>query len=132
MKLLNRMSFHLGARYAFFAEQYLAAFVDVPLGARAGLEMNASGPYVNVALQPGSGSREVCIWVRWLLGRQGRGKRDEEWVFYDNPYGTLLGDARERGDHPCVRWSGLRNLAGDLETCRKSLDATNARGTSPR
>lgn len=56
-----------------------------------------------------------------------RGKADETWTFYDNPYGTLLGDAREAGLHPCVRWSGLREIARDLEATRACMDATNVR-----
>jgi penicillin amidase len=56
-----------------------------------------------------------------------RGKKDEEWTFYANPYGTLLGDARKKADLPCVRWSGLGEIARDLEACRAMLDAKNVR-----
>ncbi len=54
-----------------------------------------------------------------------RGKRDETWTFYGNAYGTLLGDARDRGDYPCIRWSGLRGIARDFEAVRACMNATN-------
>lgn len=35
-------------------------------------------------------------------------KGSEDWVFWDNEYGTLLGDAEGEGDRLCVRVSGLK------------------------
>src|SRR3984957_14535905 len=77
MKLLNRMALHLGARDAFLAQQNLASLVNVPLGARTGFEMNARGTHVNVALETGDGSGEICVGVGWLLSGQDRSQCDE-------------------------------------------------------
>ncbi len=38
-----------------------------------------------------------------------KGKKAETWVFYENAYGTLLGDPWVEGDYPCLRWSGMRD-----------------------
>jgi hypothetical protein len=70
MKLLHRMPLHLGARHAFFAKQYLASLVYVPLGARAGFEVNARRTHVNVAFETRDSSREICVEVGWLLSGQ--------------------------------------------------------------
>ena len=56
-----------------------------------------------------------------------RGKRAETWTFHENAYGTLLGDPRERGDYPSIRWSGLRDITRDLEAVRACMDATNVK-----
>jgi acyl-homoserine lactone acylase PvdQ len=46
-----------------------------------------------------------------------RGKRDpEEWTYFDGDYGTVLGDAQKESVLPCVRWSGLSEIAADLQT----------------
>ena len=44
-----------------------------------------------------------------------RGKATpERWTFWDNDYGTVLGDAEAGGDLPNVRWSGLREIWRDV------------------
>jgi penicillin amidase len=44
-----------------------------------------------------------------------RGKTEpERWTFWDNDYGTVLGDADAGGDLPCIRWSGLREIWRDV------------------
>jgi penicillin amidase len=53
-------------------------------------------------------------------------KEPERWTFYDNPYGTVLGNAMQPGQYPCVRWSGLRDhTAGDINAVRDAMVATN-------
>jgi len=32
---------------------------------------------------------------------------EETWVFWDSPYGVVLGDATKPGKLPCLRWAGL-------------------------
>lgn len=57
---------------------------------------------------------------------QVRGARDpEEWTFYDSEYGTVLGDAGspEEVTLPAIRWSGLRDLANDLDVTFDQLSA---------
>jgi len=41
-----------------------------------------------------------------------RGGDTETWVFHDNDYGTVPGDAR-RGEKPCIRWAGLHESTAD-------------------
>jgi penicillin amidase len=41
-----------------------------------------------------------------------RGEDSETWVFHDNDYGTVAGDARS-GKRPCVRWTGLHESTAD-------------------
>lgn len=54
-----------------------------------------------------------------------RGKREpESWTFYDNAYGSVMGDASTPGDYPCIRWSGLRDCsATDINAARSSMEA---------
>ena len=55
-----------------------------------------------------------------------RGRRDaESWVFYDNEYGTILGDASIEGTYPCIRWSGHGDIAGDADAAFDGLSVTN-------
>ena len=55
-----------------------------------------------------------------------RGRRDaESWVFYDNEYGTILGDASVEGTYPCIRWSGHGDIAGDADAAFDGLKVTN-------
>ena len=57
-----------------------------------------------------------------------RGERDpEEWTFYDSEYGAVLGDAGSSHEVvlPSLRWSGLRDIAHDLDVTLESLSATN-------
>lgn len=54
-------------------------------------------------------------------------KEPEQWVFYENDYGTVLGDALKEGTYPCVRWSGLRtHSATDINAVRKAIEAKEA------
>jgi penicillin amidase len=51
-----------------------------------------------------------------------KGKKDAEtWVFYDNEYGTILGDASKEGMYPCIRWSGHHDIAGDANAAYDGL-----------
>lgn len=51
-----------------------------------------------------------------------RGRRDaEKWVFYDDDYGTILGDASQEGVYPCIRWSGHGDIAGDADAAFDGL-----------
>jgi penicillin amidase len=43
-----------------------------------------------------------------------RGKAPERWTFWDNDYGTIVGDAEGEARLPCVRWSGLREVWRDI------------------
>jgi len=70
--------------------------------------------------------REVEVRVR---GR----KTPETWVFWDSPYGTVVGGL-EATTHasdpptrrlPCIRWMGLRRSAGDLNAFRAAVRATS-------
>ena len=55
-----------------------------------------------------------------------RGRRDAEtWVFYDNEYGTILGDASMEGVYPCIRWSGHDGLANDANAAFDGLSIKN-------
>jgi penicillin G amidase len=55
-----------------------------------------------------------------------RGRRElEEWTFYDNEYGTVLGDASREGVYPCIRWSGLDDLANDGDVALDALSVKN-------
>lgn len=46
-----------------------------------------------------------------------RGKRiPERWHFYDNSYGTVVGNANEEDIYlPCIRWSGLAHTGEDCD-----------------
>ncbi|MBK06085.1 MAG: hypothetical protein CL920_35925 [Deltaproteobacteria bacterium] len=48
-----------------------------------------------------------------------------EWIFYDNEYGTVLGDASKTGDYPCVRWSGIHGGASDIEAAHRMANTRN-------
>jgi penicillin amidase len=64
--------------------------------------------------------REEKVYIR---GR----KEPEIWVYYDNDYGSIIGDAMIAGDYPCMRWSGLhQHTAGDINAARAAMQATNA------
>ncbi len=53
-------------------------------------------------------------------------KKPESWTYYDNEYGTVLGDASTPGDYPCIRWSGLRDYsATDINAARAAMEATD-------
>ena len=53
-----------------------------------------------------------------------RGKEaPERWTFWDNDYGTVVGDAEAGGDLPCVRWSGLREVWRDLSSILPAMRA---------
>lgn len=53
-------------------------------------------------------------------------KEPERWSFFENEYGTVLGNAMEEGDYPCVRWSGLRtSTATDINATRKAIVTQN-------
>lgn len=55
-----------------------------------------------------------------------RGRREvETWVFYENAYGTVLGDASKEGVYPSIRWSGSADLAGDIDAAFDALRVTN-------
>lgn len=55
-----------------------------------------------------------------------RGRREPEtWVFYDNEYGTILGDASVEGVYPCMRWSGSADIAGDADAAYDGLSVSN-------
>jgi penicillin amidase len=55
-----------------------------------------------------------------------RGRRDAEtWVFYDNEYGTILGDASVEGVYPCIRWSGHDDIANDADAAFDGLSIKN-------
>lgn len=51
-----------------------------------------------------------------------RGKPDETWTFYENEYGTLIGDARGKGHRACVRVSGKDQIHRALAATRRLLD----------
>ena len=54
-----------------------------------------------------------------------RGQRElEEWTFYDNEYGTVLGNAAREGVYPCMRWSGFEHLANDGDTVLDGIACT--------
>ena len=44
-----------------------------------------------------------------------KGKGTADWVFYDNDFGVVMGDASVAGTYPCIRWSGLRDMAGTFD-----------------
>ena len=48
-------------------------------------------------------------------------------MFYDSPYGTVLGDASRAGTYPCMRWSGHAELASDLDTSFDSIGVTDVK-----
>lgn len=51
-------------------------------------------------------------------------KEPESWVFYDNDYGTVMGDASQPGDYPCVRWSGMRDYSAiDINAARQAMES---------
>lgn len=72
MQLLQRMPFYLRTSEPFLAQQDLAAFVGVPLGASASLEMDSSRAYLR-RLFPGRFSGEVGTIGRLRLQHEQRG-----------------------------------------------------------
>ncbi len=54
-----------------------------------------------------------------------RNKPSETWVFFENDYGTLLGDAEAPGERPCVRVSGLGETHRAFSAARRVLDCQN-------
>lgn len=47
----------------------------------------------------------------------------ERWTFWDNDFGTVVGDAERGGDLPCVRWSGLREVWRDFNAVLPAMRA---------
>ena len=84
---------------------------------------NAHADDIDMLVERCEGGRYLAAgeWKPFLRRREelvkikGR-KEAERWVFYENEYGTLLGDPEVKGDYPCLRWSGMRDgTANDTE-----------------
>ncbi|MCB9640573.1 MAG: penicillin acylase family protein [Myxococcales bacterium] len=82
---------------------------------------NAHGDNIDMLIERCKDGRYLADgeWRDFTLRREEvvkiRGKKTETWVFYENPYGTLLGDPHQEGDYPCLRWTGMRDgTVGDI------------------
>ncbi len=88
-------------------------------------------PNVGWAMTYGHGDNVDCLVERVADGRylaagewkplrkrsyevRVRGRSPERWTFWENDYGTIVGDAERGGDFACVRWSGLREIWRDI------------------
>lgn len=53
-----------------------------------------------------------------------RGQEEpERWNYWDNEYGTVVGDAERGGELPCMRWSGIREVWRDINAVLPSMRA---------
>ncbi len=48
------------------------------------------------------------------------------WVFYESPFGVVLGDASVEGEYPSLRWSGLDKSYSDINSVREMMEARDA------